>query len=195
MPTSVALIARSIQFWVNAHHQPIAWQYPRAHRSGSCHDRSMNRRYRAGESVEDFCRACKTDRHHTIIVVDADSRPLRVSCDYCDSQHNFRGGPRIHVSPERERSSTSSGEPDKTRPTSPGGSDYSRLTRPGGPDNARPASPDRPDNGPPTSTITPTTRPSSPVPGEEGIAFRVPTESASGDLETLLRRILREESG
>jgi len=107
----------------------------------------MNRRYRAGESVEDFCRACKTDRHHTIIVVDADSRPLRVSCDYCDSQHNFRGGPRIDVSPER-----SSGGVDKARPTSP-------------------------------------------IPGEERIALPVPTESASGDLETLLRRILREESG
>jgi hypothetical protein len=142
----------------------------------------MNRRYRAGESVEDFCRACKTDRHHTIIVVDADSRPLRVSCDYCESQHNFRGGPRIDVSPGRERSSVSPGGPDKARPTSPGRPDYARHT-----------SPDRRDNA--LSASAPTTRPSSPVPGEERIAFRVPTESAPGDLETLLRRILREEGG
>jgi len=151
----------------------------------------MNRRYRAGESVEDFCRACKTDRHHTIIVVDADSRPLRVSCDYCDSQHNFRGGPRIDVSPERERSSMSPGGPDKARPTSGG----AHPTSPGGSDDAGPTSAGEADNAGPTSTTTPTARPSSPVAGEERTAFRVPTESAPGDLETLLRRILREESG
>jgi hypothetical protein len=51
--------------------------------------------YRAGEPIEDFCRACKTDRAHTIIVVDGDGQPLRVTCDYCESQHNYRGGPRI----------------------------------------------------------------------------------------------------
>jgi hypothetical protein len=55
---------------------------------------SLPRAYRAGESVEDFCRACKVDRMHTVIVVDAAGRPLRVTCDYCESQHNFRGGPR-----------------------------------------------------------------------------------------------------
>ena len=55
----------------------------------------MTRRYRAGESLEDFCRACKTDRMHTIIVVDAQGVPLRVTCDYCGSDHNYRGGPRV----------------------------------------------------------------------------------------------------
>jgi hypothetical protein len=53
------------------------------------------RAYRAGGSVEDYCRACKTDRAHTVIVVDDRGQPLRVSCDYCDSQHNYRGGPRL----------------------------------------------------------------------------------------------------
>jgi len=52
------------------------------------------RTYRAGEEVEDLCRACKTDRLHTVIVVDGAGWPLRVQCDYCQSQHNFRGGPR-----------------------------------------------------------------------------------------------------
>ncbi|HLG59630.1 MAG TPA: hypothetical protein VI485_30105 [Vicinamibacterales bacterium] len=56
---------------------------------------SGSRVYRAGESVEDACRACKVDRIHTVIVVDAAGRPIRVQCDYCDSQHNFRGGPRF----------------------------------------------------------------------------------------------------
>ena len=51
--------------------------------------------HRAGGSIEDFCRACKTDRTHTIIVVDGSGEPLRVTCDYCESQHNYRGGPRM----------------------------------------------------------------------------------------------------
>ena len=55
----------------------------------------MSRRYRAGESIEDLCRACKVDRLHTVIVVDGAGRPIRVSCDYCESQHNYRGGPSV----------------------------------------------------------------------------------------------------
>jgi hypothetical protein len=55
--------------------------------------------YRAGESVEDYCRACKTDRMHTVIAADGEGRPLRVVCGFCDSEHNFRGGPRIDVAP------------------------------------------------------------------------------------------------
>jgi hypothetical protein len=51
--------------------------------------------YRAGESLEDFCRACKTDRLHTVIVVDDRGRPIRVACGYCHSEHNYRGGPRV----------------------------------------------------------------------------------------------------
>jgi hypothetical protein len=51
--------------------------------------------YRAGTPIEDHCRACKTDRQHTIIAVDAQGWPIRVQCDYCQSQHNYRGGPRV----------------------------------------------------------------------------------------------------
>jgi hypothetical protein len=57
------------------------------------------RRWRAGESIDDYCRACKTDRSHTIIVVDGTGQPLRVQCGYCESQHNYRGGPRIDPVP------------------------------------------------------------------------------------------------
>jgi hypothetical protein len=53
-----------------------------------------SRQYRAGQSVEDHCRQCHEDRTHTVIVVDANAQPLRVSCDYCRSEHNYRGGPR-----------------------------------------------------------------------------------------------------
>jgi hypothetical protein len=53
------------------------------------------RQYRAGESIEDFCRACKTDRMHTVVVADAEGHAVRVVCGYCHSEHNFRGGPRV----------------------------------------------------------------------------------------------------
>ena len=56
------------------------------------------RQYRAGQSVEDYCRQCKEDRIHTVIVVDAHAQPLRVTCDFCRSEHNYRGGPRSGAS-------------------------------------------------------------------------------------------------
>jgi hypothetical protein len=31
---------------------------------------------------------------HTVIVVDGNGQPLRVACDFCRSEHNYRGGPR-----------------------------------------------------------------------------------------------------
>jgi hypothetical protein len=55
---------------------------------------TVPRQYRAGQSVEDHCRSCHEDRTHTVIVVDGQGQPLRVACDYCRSEHNFRGGPR-----------------------------------------------------------------------------------------------------
>jgi hypothetical protein len=53
---------------------------------------AVSKRYSAGESVEDLCRVCKNARSHTVVVADAEGRILRVICDYCGSQHNFRGG-------------------------------------------------------------------------------------------------------
>jgi hypothetical protein len=53
------------------------------------------RSYRAGESLEDYCRACKTDRQHTVVAADPQGQPIRVVCGFCGSEHNYRGGPRI----------------------------------------------------------------------------------------------------
>ena len=53
-----------------------------------------HRAYRAGQPIEDYCRACKVDRMHTVMVVDPNGQPLRVVCDYCRSEHNYRGGGR-----------------------------------------------------------------------------------------------------
>ena len=50
------------------------------------------RRYRAGDTVEDLCRACKIMRVHTVMSVDGAGAILRVVCDYCKSHHNWRGG-------------------------------------------------------------------------------------------------------
>jgi hypothetical protein len=54
---------------------------------------TQERTYRAGQSIEDHCRACKADRTHTVIVVDAAGQPIRVACGFCRSEHNYRGGP------------------------------------------------------------------------------------------------------
>jgi hypothetical protein len=92
------------------------------------------RRYRAGESVEDYCRACKTDRTHTVVAADAEGRPIRVICGYCRSEHNYRGGPRIDSSglpaPSREPFSIVSVRERSAPPmSSPGTDDIELLLR------------------------------------------------------------------
>jgi hypothetical protein len=71
----------------------------------------MSNGYRAGQSIEDYCRACKTDRQHTIIAVDLEAQPIRVMCGYCQSQHNYRGGPRVDVASHARSPAASPAEP------------------------------------------------------------------------------------
>ncbi|MEP6914527.1 MAG: hypothetical protein ABJC89_02740 [Acidobacteriota bacterium] len=71
-----------------------------------------SRSYRAGEAIEDFCRACKTDRMHTVVASDAEGQPIRVVCGFCQSEHNYRGGPRVG-----QQSRTASWGGDITAPT------------------------------------------------------------------------------
>jgi len=96
------------------------------------------RRYRAGESIEDFCRVCKIDRMHTVVAADADGRPLRVSCGYCDSEHNYRGGPRVgETAPAQQRSAGAprTREPvDRTREPFPLVSERERTADPVSPE-------------------------------------------------------------
>jgi hypothetical protein len=153
---------------------------------------SATRAYRAGDSLEDVCRACKTDRAHTVVVVDGDARPIRVVCDYCRSEHNYRGGPRIEpsggrsASPpvrdprprSREAPADREGILDRGRQTSTGSSGPV-ATRPGGSGHAQPE--------PEASPI---------VSDRERIASTMSVQNVpSADLELLLRRIIREESG
>src|SRR4051812_42496254 len=74
-----------------------------------------SRRYRAGESLEDFCRACKTDRMHTVVAADPDGVPIRVVCGFCQSEHNYRGGPRIGAEPDAPAAGSTS--PPSRRPS------------------------------------------------------------------------------
>lgn len=34
---------------------------------------------------------------HTVVAASPDGTPIRVACGYCGSEHNYRGGPRIHA--------------------------------------------------------------------------------------------------
>jgi len=52
----------------------------------------MDRELRVGIRVDDLCRACKMVRDHTVVAVG--EGVVRVLCDYCGSQHNYRGGAR-----------------------------------------------------------------------------------------------------
>jgi hypothetical protein len=114
------------------------------------------RTWRAGDAVEDFCRACKTDRMHTVIAADADGRPLRVVCGYCGSEHHFRGGPRI----------------DTNSPT---------------------ISPDRQERQPARQARA--TRDPFPIVSERERTGPAMNDRSDVDLEMLLRRIIREETG
>ena len=120
------------------------------------------RAYRAGESLEDYCRACALDRLHTVIAADADGRPIRVVCGYCRSEHNYRGGPRLDVAP----------------PAS------AVQARPPGPQRAAP--PRETDPRAPFPLVSDRER--------RGPAVMLP-EDSTNDLELLLRRVIREETG
>lgn len=113
-----------------------------------------HRTYRAGQTVEDHCRSCHEDRIHTVVVVDASLQPLRVTCDFCGSAHNFRGGGRAAVA----------------------------------------------DSPPPGPSSRPSPRAASPVvlplvSERELSEPHMSTEAPGVNLEQLLRRVIREESG
>lgn len=120
---------------------------------------SPNRQYRAGQSVEDHCRSCHEDRTHTVIVVDGRAQPLRVACDFCRSEHNYRGGPRMD-------GGFSAPAPHKGVP-------YPQAAE------RRPVAPN----------------PLPLVSERERTAPAMTHNSDSADLELLIRRIIREETG
>jgi hypothetical protein len=120
------------------------------------------RTYRAGQAVEDHCRACHEDRMHTVVVVDQVQQPLRVTCDFCGSEHNYRGGARTVTS----------------GPASP-------PQTPRGPASSPPGS------RPPAVGFVPL-----PLVSDRELLEPVMSDaSVPANLELLLRRIIREETG
>jgi hypothetical protein len=113
---------------------------------------------RAGDSIEDFCRACKTDRMHVVVAADSDGRAIRVVCGFCRSEHNYRGGPRVETAGSAPAPSPSSG--------GSGRAVRAASTRE------------------PFPTVTERERIAPPM-----------TDLSGQDLEMLLRRVIREETG
>jgi hypothetical protein len=133
---------------------------------------SVPRTYRAGQSLEDYCRACKTDRMHTVMVADAHGQPIRVVCGYCGSEHNYRGGPRVDPVDERPATAPSQRPPAERR--------VSATAEP------MPLVSERERSGPAMSATD-----------ARNHATETRTHGGEGseDLEMLLRRIIREEAG
>jgi hypothetical protein len=123
------------------------------------------RRYRAGESIEDLCRACKSDRMHTVMVVDPEGVPIRVVCDYCRSEHNYRQRGEALA---RLRAAPDAGAGDQMARPAPSSGD---RRPPAGAREPFPLVSSRERTTPPMSVDTPV------------------------DLELLLRRVIREETG
>jgi hypothetical protein len=135
-----------------------------------------DRRYRAGESIEDICRACKMDRMHTVIVVDGEGRPIRVSCGYCDSEHNYRGGPALAPAVARAEQHASYGGASRGRPDATGAAARARASQTEKPRAPFPLVSERERTSPPVSVA-------------------MSNDQTGMDLEILLRRIIREETG
>ena len=83
------------------------------------------REYRAGQTIDDICRACKSMRAHTIIAVE-DGRPARVMCDTCRSQHNYRDGAAARHDP---RDATLPVAPESPKAPSADGNDLESTLR------------------------------------------------------------------
>ncbi len=114
-------------------------------------DDQAKRRYEAGQWLDDDCRQCKLSRKHTVLAASAEGEVLRVSCDYCGAQHNYRGN--------RE----------------PGAGRVSAASRGG---SRRAGTPEP-----------------FPLVSERERSFAIMHAETSEDLEVMLRRIIREESG
>jgi hypothetical protein len=108
---------------------------------------------------------------HTVVAADPDGRPIRVDCGYCHSEHNFRGGARIGY---------------------PGGAAHIDASAPRADARPRPESRAAP---PATRARTAPERSPFPLVSERERTGQTMAVDGSGDLEMLLRRVIREESG
>jgi hypothetical protein len=106
------------------------------------------------------------DRMHTVVAADPAGQPLRVTCGFCRSEHNYRGGPRMDT-----------GSLPAARPAAPASTAATPGPKP--PEARRVTSPSRA----PFPFVTDRER-SAPAVTQDAV-----------DLELLLRRVIREEGG
>ena len=84
---------------------------------------------RAGQQVDDLCRACKAVRHHTVMATDAEGEILRVVCGFCGSEHNFRGGGGVRTAPTARDEEPARERSDPPMPVNEDASELERLLR------------------------------------------------------------------
>lgn len=141
------------------------------------------RRPRAGDRIDDLCRACKAIRTHTVMAVGQDASVVRVVCDYCGSHHNYRGGEAA------ARRTTAEDAPDSRSDGQPGdvqsGVDGPPQSR--GDGRAENRTGERTDGW------------AMPLVSERERRYPKMSNETTGtgnpDLEMLLRRVIREEMG
>jgi hypothetical protein len=104
---------------------------------------------------------------HTVMVADSNGHPIRVTCGYCNSEHNYRGGGRMASSSSSPSSSVA-----RVRPAAP----------------AAPRAVAPPAAEAPFPTVSARERIAPPMSLDSSSAD-------SMDIELLLRRVIREEIG
>ena len=113
---------------------------------------------------------------HTVIVVDGHGQPIRARCDYCGSEHNYRGGPRETAAGNRQAA-------DRTGATTGVRYPVSEARSAAGADRA-------------VSRAEATRSEPWPLVSERERRFPpMSHDLTTADLETLLRRVIREETG
>jgi len=91
------------------------------------------RHYRAGQRVDDECRACKVLREHVVVAANPDGTIAQVQCDFCGSRHRFHGGgareTRVVSRPAAPRPATLLSERERSFDVSDTGGDLEMMLR------------------------------------------------------------------
>jgi hypothetical protein len=83
------------------------------------------RTYRAGQRIDDQCRACKAPRTHVIVAVDPDGTISQVLCDFCGSRHRYHGG----AAPAAVKAQPLVSERERSFPVTETGADFEMVLR------------------------------------------------------------------
>jgi hypothetical protein len=84
-----------------------------------------HRTYRAGQRIDDQCRACKAPRTHVVVAVTTGGEISQVVCDFCGSRHRYHGG----EAPSSRAASELVSERERSFPMTEAGSDLEMILR------------------------------------------------------------------